>query len=424
MAALEEVAALVQRESGIHTRDTQYGALAAALKRVDGAGDPAGFMRRAADPVEGPAHVARLLDEVTVQETFFLRTASQLDEIPWERLFARLPETGAKTVRIWSAGCATGEEAYTLALLACEASGRAEPPVRILATDISEEALARARAGNYRPRSTRELPQSLRRRYFREDGDRLIPGERLRSLVTFARHNLVHDPVPPRGEAPFDLILCRNVLIYFDSETVDHVTAALDAALARGGTLMLGSADALCRGAGRLRALATAVAPLVPSTRTGRVLRRPLGRLGEPAGALDPAGVPGAGGAREVISHTTRLLVEDPLNASAHFLHGVAQLEAGDAGAAVVALRRALYAEPRFGLAAFQLGRAQESLGNRPAARRAYEQALRTFDSAGDLYEPLLGQVDLGDVVAAARTRLDALAAIGVGFGGGVAPGR
>jgi chemotaxis protein methyltransferase CheR len=417
MAALEDVAALVQRESGIRTRGTQYGALTAALKRLDGAGDPAAFMRHAADPVFGPAHVARLLDEVTVQETFFLRTASQLGEIVWERLFTRLLETGAKTVRIWSAGCATGEEAYTLALLACEASGRADPRVRILATDISEEALARARAGNYRPRSTRELPQALRRRYFREDGDRLIPGERLRSLVTFARHNLVHDPVPPRGEAPFDLILCRNVLIYFDSETVDHVTAALDGALAPGGTLMLGAADALCRGAGRLRVLATAVAPLEPSTRTERVLRRPLGRRGDSAAALDSTGVAGAGDARDVMSQTARLLAEDPLNASAHFLHGVAELETGDAGAAAVALRRALYAKPQFALAAFQLGRAQESLGNRPAARRAYEQALRTFAAEGNIDEPLLGQVDVGDVVAAARTRLDALAAIGVGSG-------
>jgi chemotaxis protein methyltransferase CheR len=414
MTALEEVAALVQRESGIRTRDTQYGALAAALTRVDGTGDPAAFMRRAADPVEGPAHVARLLDEVTVQETFFLRTASQLDEIAWGRLFARLSETGAKAVRIWCAGCATGEEAYTLALLACEAAGGSDPRVRILATDISEEALARARAGSYRPRSTRELPQALRRRYFREHGDRLIPGERLRSLVTFARHNLVHDPVPPRGEAAFDLILCRNVLIYFDSETVDQVTAALDGALAPGGTLMLGAADALCRGVGRLHDLATGVAPLKPPIRTERVLRRPLGRLGDSAAALDSTGLGGGGDARDVIAQTARLLAEDPLNGSAHFLHGVAELETGDAGAAVVALRRALYAEPQFGLAAFQLGRAQEALGNRSAARRAYEQALRTFAAEGDIDEPLLGQVDLGDVAAAARTRLDALAAIGV----------
>ena len=418
---LEELAALVHRESGMLIRGAQYGALAAALERVDPRCDPERFMRSAADPVEGARHIGRLLDEVTVKETFFLREAQQLDEIPWLELLDRARGRGAPNVRIWSAGCATGEEAYTLALLACEAFGPAGAPVTILATDISEAALTRAREGEYRTRSTRELDPSLCARYFREEGERLVARERLRSLVTFARHNLVHDPAPPLGEAPFDLILCRNVLIYFDTETTDHVIAALDGSLAPSGTLLLGAADALCRGAGRLRSLATAVAPLAPlAFGRKRALRSPLGRDGAAAPAHDAKGIveaAGAGESGEVISHTSRLLAADPLNASAHFLHGLAELEAGDATAAVSALRRALYSEPQFGLAAFQLGRAYESLGNRVAARRAYEQALRTCDPEGDLHEPLLGQVDLGDVVVAAKTRLDALAAIGVSGG-------
>jgi chemotaxis protein methyltransferase CheR len=374
MTPLEEVAALVHRESGILMRLAQHGALAAALKRVDQVGDPASFLRRSADPVGGRAQIARLLDEVTVKETFFLRAEVQLEEIAWLDLFDRVQERGSGTVRVWCAACATGEEAYTLALLACEAFGSLQPPVTILATDISEAALAQAREGDYRTRSTRELNPSLRHRYFREEGDRLVVGESLRSLVSLAQHNLVHDPVPPLGEAPFDLILCRNVLIYFDTETVDRVTAALDAALASGGTLVLGAADALCRGAGRLRTLATAVAPLAPVARSQGALRRPLGRLGEPAPVHDHVGIAhaaDAGESDEVISRTTLLLAADPLNASAHFLHGLAELEAGDADAAVSALRRALYAEPQFGLAAYQLGRAYESVGNRPAARRA-----------------------------------------------------
>jgi tetratricopeptide (TPR) repeat protein len=116
----------------------------------------------------------------------------------------------------------------------------------------------------------------------------------------------------------------------------------------------------------------------------------------------------------------------DPLDASAQFLQGLAELEAGDADAAVGALRRALYAEPQFGLAAFQLGRAHEALGNGAAAQRAYEQALRVLDLETDLHESLLGQVDLAEVTAAVRTRLDALAAVGVGAGAaarGVATG-
>ena len=418
MGTLEQIAEIVHRESGILLRESQFAALAAAVRRVDPGCDLEQFMRRSADPIEGPAHIARLLDEVTVKETFFLRELPQFELISWQALEDRARDAGAETVRIWSAGCATGEEAYTLALLACEASWPAEPRVRILGTDISDAALARARSGVYRPRSTRDLDQTLRRRYFREEGDVLIAGERLRSLVTFARHNLVRDPAPPPGEGGFDLILCRNVLIYFDSATADGVTAALNGALAPSGTLILGVADALCRGAQRLRALATAVVPIAPlAPRITRTLRRPLGEARAPAPADDPGGIAeaaSAGESDELISRTTRLLAADPLNASAHFLEGLAALENGDAKAAVGAFRRALYAEPQFGLAAFQLGRAYESIGNRAAARRAYEQTLRTCDQDGELHEPLLGQVDLGDVIAAAKTRLDALAAIGV----------
>ncbi len=110
-----------------------------------------------------------------------------------------------------------------------------------------------------------------------------------------------------------------------------------------------------------------------------------------------------------MLARTRRLLADDPMNASAHFLQGLAALEAGDAQAAVVALRRALYADPRLGVAAFQLGRAYESLGKPAAARRAYEQALRTCEPEGDLHDPLLDQVELGDVVTAVKTRLEAL---------------
>lgn len=422
MEPLDQLAALVLRESGIVLRESQFEALAAAVARVDPGCRGERFLRRASDPVEGPGLVARLLDELTVKETYFLREAHHFQQIDWQSLFAAA-RANSRAVRIWSAGCATGEEAYTLALLACEAFGAGDPPVSILATDVSEAALARAREGEFRPRSTRDLETALRRRYFREEVDRLVVGERLRSLVSFERHNLVHDPAPPRGKPHFELIFCRNVLIYFDSETADRVIVGLRGALAPAGTLVLGTADSLCRGAGHLRSLATAVAPLAAPAPPGK---HNLKRALRPPEALRPAvdreGIveaAGAGLSDEVLARTRRLLADDPMNASAHFLQGLAELERGDAQAAVVALRRALYAEPHFGLAAFQLGRAYEALGSPSAARRSYEQALRTCDPSGVLHEPLLAQVDLSDVVAAARTRLDALAAIGVSSASG-----
>jgi chemotaxis protein methyltransferase CheR len=293
-----------------------------------------------------------------------------------------------------------------------------EPPVTILATDISGDALARARAGQYRSRSVRELSPVVRRRYFHERGENLVVGERLRALVRFGLHNLVRDTAPPPGEAPFHLILCRNVLIYFDGETVEQVIASLENALEASGMLLLGAADALCGSAGRLRLLADAKPVAEPhARRPQRPLRRPQRLLpserpSDPLTALAQAF--GAGHPDEVISQASTLLAKDPLNGAAYFLRGLAHLEAGDAAAAVASLRRALYVEPRLGLAAFHLGRAHEALGDLPAARRAYEQALRTLDLDSDAHDPMLEQVDLVDVAAAARTRLEGLAAVGI----------
>ena len=143
------------------------------------------------------------------------------------------------------AGCATGEEAYSLVLLAAESLGTAEPPVDVLATDVSESALEAAREARYRGRSVTGLSQRLRERYFTEEDQLWSPVEVLRAPVRFARHNLVRDPAPPLGEGRFDLITCRNVLIYFDRPTVDAVIASLERALEPDGVLLLGAADAL-----------------------------------------------------------------------------------------------------------------------------------------------------------------------------------
>jgi len=99
-------------------------------------------------------------------------------------------------------------------------------------------------------------------------------------------------------------------------------------------------------------------------------------------------------------------LADNPLDADAHFVLGLVTLEAGEPARAVAALRRALYADPAFWLAAFTLGRAHDALGDAPAARRAYERVLRTVDPADHRHELILQQVDIGDITAACRLRL------------------
>jgi tetratricopeptide (TPR) repeat protein len=106
------------------------------------------------------------------------------------------------------------------------------------------------------------------------------------------------------------------------------------------------------------------------------------------------------------VAQVRALVTADPLDADAHFIGGLVALDAGEPARAVAALRRALYADPTFALAAFTLGRAHDALGDAAAARRAFEQVLRTLDPEDDRHEPILAQVDMGDIAAACRARL------------------
>jgi len=393
---LDRVAELVRRESGISLRPSQQRALEAAIARAVPGEDARGFLRLATEPVTGPMLVQRLLDEVTIQETSFLRDPRQLETIDWHELV----EAGEGRARIWVAGCSTGEEAYTLVLLACESLGTPEPPVDVLATDVSEGALAAAKAGRYRNRAVAGLDQLLRDRYFEQAGGLWLPVAALRRPVRFLRHNLVRDHAPPLGERRFDLIVCRNVLIYFDGPTVDTVIGSLEGALKPSGTLLLGAADVLHSATRRL-------AEATPSPRPPRA--EPPARSAEEllADALAAAD----GGRRpEAFAATAELLAENPLDAQAYFVRGLVQLADGASSDAAASLRRALYIDPRFSLASFTLGRAYDDLAEPAEARRAYEQALRTLDPDDERHEALLRQVDLGDIASACRTRILALA--------------
>lgn len=393
--ALERVAELVRRESGLELPANRQVALRAAIRRAGAAG-PDEFLAAVRRPGSRAA-VDRLLDEVTVQETSFYRDVDQLAAIDWHGLYSTVVRADAALVRVWSAGCATGEEAYTLAMLACEAFAPGPPPVEIVGTDISGAALGRALDGRYRPRRVRAVPPAVRDRYLAADGDTLAVRPAVRRLVRFARHNLVRDPAPPAGESPFDLVVCRNVLIYFDPELAERVARSLAGALRPGGSLLLGAADQLGRVQRPTRLEATGSSGPAAGRRA-----RPAELLARAVAAAD------AGQTADALAGIDLLLAHDPLNAGGHFLRGLVELP-HDARAAVGALRRALLIDPQFGLAAFQLGRAYDALGDGAAARAAYVQALHTLDSDDVRYDELLGQIDLGDVATAIRARISAL---------------
>jgi chemotaxis protein methyltransferase CheR len=425
---ITKVAALIRDETGILIRRSQLASLERSIGEIAPGTGPAGFLKQMDDPELGPGLLSRLVDQVTIQETYFFREARELRSIDWGML-RREAAAGGEDVRVWVPACATGEEAYTLALLAMEAFGSSEPPVTILATDVASTAIESALDGRYSARSMRNVPEPLRERYFEREGTEHAVRDPLKSSVSFRRHNLVTEASPPMGEAPFHLIVCRNVLIYFGNETVQRVVASLTSALAPDGELLLGAADRLTGTTARL-----ANAPVTPKlvrarrqTERASELRRPLGLPRSDAGVeadlappIPSAGVASddrieiamraadAGDLGQSLEVTSDILSGDPLNADAFFVRGVAELASEDGYAAIAALRSCLYIDPSFALAAFELGRAYDATGDRVAAQRAYRRALGGLAVAADRHHAIIDQVERDDVAAACRLRLEA----------------
>ncbi len=146
-------------------------------------------------------------------------------------------------VRVWSAGCASGEEAYTLAMILAEALGVDEfrQRVKIYATDVDEQDLSHARHGTYDERHDRAVPDELRERYFDQVGGEFSFRKDLRRSIIFGHNDLVQDaPI-----SKIDLLACRNTLMYFNAETQSRILARLHFALAPAGVLFLGKAEML-----------------------------------------------------------------------------------------------------------------------------------------------------------------------------------
>jgi chemotaxis protein methyltransferase CheR len=406
--ALPELARLVRDQTGIAFHEAQLPTLALAISRVAPELDADGFLAELSDPAGQSQLLGLLIDEITVQETYFFREPTEFANVDWHELLRLAREGGADEIRVWVAACATGEEAYTLAMLASEALGYGEAQISIIGTDISAGAIAAAMDASYSERSMRFVPPDLVERHFVRDGRYHRIRGPLRSLVHFRRHNLIADPIPPPGETPFEVVACRNVLIYLDGETIEPVASSLEGSLRPGGKLILGAADQLTRTAARLnRETAGSIAGPFAALPDPRELRRPLGvepiEARELADALIAAD---AGDLDRAIELTSRILERDPLDADALFVRGLAELGSGEPGAAIASLRRALYADSSFSLAAFQLGRAHDTAGNGAAARQAYERALWTIDADDERHALVLDQVDLGDVASACRMRL------------------
>ena len=214
-----------------------------ARLRAAGAADLAGYCRRLdADPGE----IRRLVEALTVNVSEFLRNPGTFRALRREVLPALLAQRraeGGRSIRVWSAGCATGEEPYSLAITFRERLGEAlrDFLVAIYATDVDAPSLAAARAGRYRPPSLVRVPRHILRRHFEADDRGYRVCGALRRMVHFRQHDLLA-PVPFRR---MDLVACRNVLIYMVRPFQERILDALYDVLNPGGFLVLGKVEGL-----------------------------------------------------------------------------------------------------------------------------------------------------------------------------------
>ena len=189
----------------------------------------------------------KLLPFLTVGETFFFRYHSHFEALQ-KYLVTELADKVEKRVRLWSAGCSTGEEPYSLAITVMEAfPDWRKRDIRILATDINNRALKLAREGVYTPWSMRVIEKRYLDRYFDKVGKSYIIRDEVKSLVDFSHLNLQTDRYPsPDGEfRDLDAVFCRNVMIYFSLPTTRRIVENIAATLAPGGLLFLGHAETL-----------------------------------------------------------------------------------------------------------------------------------------------------------------------------------
>lgn len=393
---------------GRREADLERGLLRAC--RAAAARTPEQFLARLGELPAAAPEWKRLASHLTVGETYFFRdepffTALEHEVLP--RLVAERRESGHLRLRIWSAACATGEEPYSVAILL----DRLLPDIQdwaltLLATDVDPDALAAAAHGSFRRWSLRATPPGIERRYFqglRQERWELDP--RIRAMVTFAPLNLAEETYPSHATntVAFDLVLCRNVLMYLTRDVQRAAVARLTRTLVPGGWLAVSPAEASPDLLRPLEPVAFAGTTLfrkeaVPRPSLERAepalaVRRPSRtRRAEPPPPLPTEAPPpehaaallerarleaGLGNLEEARRLCEEAVARDRLDATAYLLLAAVCHEAADEPAALEALRAAIYLAPDAAAAHFLLAGILRRRGGEGSARRSMEQVVR-----------------------------------------------
>lgn len=387
----------------------------------------------------GPgSELDELVAELTVGETHFFRHREQFESLRATVLPDLLDRNrDRRRLRVWSAGCASGPEAYTLAILLRHEFGYRlnDWDVSIVGTDINRKSLAQAREGRFGAWALRSTSEEIQRSCFRQDGKTWVLRPEHREWLSFQYHNLVQHPSVALldGLSAFDLILCRNVLIYFDGKVSQEVIRRFHRSLADGGWLVVGDVEnrpELFRDFRRVRVDGTTLYQKADSKIDARDARPasepnvdpthglttptakpsappPIATLvsaprkpdlappvvrAEPPPAVTHADVrrlADRGELEEAERCCERLIERDRLDPFAHFYLALVHEHMGRKRSAMESLRRAVYLDRGLVFAHYYLGIMREKEGNAAGARKSFENVLELLSGKdpGELIE-------------------------------------
>lgn len=466
---------LIEERCGLHFDESQRASLGASLtarmqqlgiKRME---DYYAHLRNANGATSTEAEFRHLINLVTITETCFFRDAAQFRMLREHILPALIAARSAKaqqgpvTIRIWSAGCSSGEEAYSIALTLWDMGAYLAYPdftFEIVGTDINTKVLESARLAVYSPRAVRNIEGNLLRRHFRQEGGLFHLDDEFKNRVRFEQGNLTQVPMPSNGAQ--DIVFCKNVAIYFQPDVSRRLMEGLRESMTDGGYLLLGHAESLWqvasgfelvehRGAfcyqkgkrGResfsLEAIeksARAVFPPQPSSeqydeclqlfRKGEWLKAEAGLrcLLRSSPTFVPArlllgGVYAHSGRYDEAAHEAESLLKlSDLEARAHLLLGMIAARQQRVEQAMQSLRRALYLDDSLALAHFWLGNMYRDRGDLMRACHEYENVVRAWERHTlDLTEEFASDLTAEQIVGFCSDSLHRLQAQGARTG-------
>ncbi|MBI4179293.1 hypothetical protein HY522_07730 [bacterium] len=419
----EEIRDTLETDTGMNLHDERQERLAEAFRqfvhdnRLVSLTD---IRERLTDPARRGAAIEEFVSHLTVGETFFFRNADHFRALRETVIPAIIGDRRRdRTLRVWSGGCATGEEPYSIAILIeRDFPALAAWDVRILATDISKTFLEKGRAARYRAWSFRQTDIGNDPRYFKQEKDEFILNERIRDRVRFHHLNLVYDAYPSllMQTVGLDIIFFRNVAIYLKEEVSQSIVRRFARCLRPGGWLLIGEVEIshrlfseddfekirdgetiLLRRRDTEIPMTYAPAPIVPLWRVSHwtsssPLEGEAGRGGRDAPAVTPhPASPSRGEEIQALQQARSFLADgqvqlaqqlidraasaEPLAIEAHLLSAALADEAGDLKSAAESLRRALYLDRDCLMAHLLLGMVLRG-GGTPESARIFRNAL------------------------------------------------